>query len=184
MSCCNCVRILSGEDLKRILQKRRLTLDEYLQFLASIEESTSTFRDQQQTAFKAERESWKELGLAEYVSEHETAKASEEDELPLERSAVRCSMPGSVWKVLVEPGQEVKKGETLIIEESMKMEFTQPSPCDGFVSAIFVKPGDEVHAGQLIVGIVKERKWRWQSMITVDYPRELTIDWLREQLYQ
>ena len=132
-------------------------LDEYLQFLASIEESTSTFRGQQQTAFKAERESWKELGLAEYVSEHETAKVIEEDELPAGAVAVRCSMPGSVWKVLVVPGQEVKKGETLIIEESMKMEFTQPSPCDGFVSAIFVKPGDEVHTGQLIVGIVKEK---------------------------
>ncbi len=60
-------------------------LGEYLQFLASIEESTATFRDQQQTAFKAERESWKELGLAEYVSEHETAKVIEEDELPAER---------------------------------------------------------------------------------------------------
>ncbi|MNE32861.1 Glutaconyl-CoA decarboxylase subunit gamma [compost metagenome] len=62
-------------------------------------------------------------------------------------------MPGSVWKILVQPGDEVKKGETLLIEESMKMEFSQISPCDGIVSSIHVSPGDEVHAGQLVIGL-------------------------------
>ncbi|MCR8631641.1 urea carboxylase [Paenibacillus radicis (ex Xue et al. 2023)] len=129
-------------------------LGEYLHFLESIEESTEVFRKQQQAAFNAERESWKALGLAEYVSESESAKVSVEDELPPGASAVRCTMPGSVWKVLVSPGQQVKKGDTLIIEESMKMEFPQQAPCDGTVSSVFVNPGDEVHAGQLIVSLV------------------------------
>ncbi|NBD23382.1 urea carboxylase [Paenibacillus glycinis] len=133
-------------------------LSDYLAFLASIEESADAFVSAQQAAFQAERESWKALGLAEYVSENESAKSSEEDELPANAVGVRCSMPGSVWKVLVEPGQAVKKGETLIIEESMKMEFSQTAPCDGVVSAIFVKPGDEVHAGQLIVSLVQENE--------------------------
>ncbi|MBM7563260.1 urea carboxylase [Paenibacillus sacheonensis] len=131
-------------------------LGDYLTFLASIEESTEAFADVQQAAFQAERERWKEMGLAEYVSESEAPKAAEEDELPAEAVGVRCTMPGSVWKVLVEPGREVKKGDTLIIEESMKMEFSQTAPCDGFVSSVFVKPGDEVHTGQLIVSLVKE----------------------------
>ncbi|REE81171.1 urea carboxylase [Paenibacillus taihuensis] len=132
-------------------------LGDYLKFLASIEDSAEAFREVQQTAFTAERESWKAQGLAEYVSEGADAgKETAEDELPEGTIPVRCSMPGSVWKVLVEPGQEVKKGETLIIEESMKMEFNQTAPCDGVVASIFVKPGDEVHAGQLIVGLVKE----------------------------
>jgi urea carboxylase len=48
----------------------------------------------------------------------------------------------------------VKKGDTLIIEESMKMEFRQQAPCDGYVSAIFVKLGDEVHTGQMIAHIM------------------------------
>ncbi|MDF2962775.1 MAG: uca [Paenibacillus sp.] len=129
-------------------------LGEYLKFLESIKESTEVFRNQQQAAFKAERESWKALGLAEYVSESDSAKVSEEDELPPGASAVRCTMPGSVWKVLVSPGQQVKKGDTLIIEESMKMEFPQQAPCDGTVSTIFVNPGDEVHTGQLIASIM------------------------------
>ncbi|WP_219837426.1 urea carboxylase [Paenibacillus sp. R14(2021)] len=131
-------------------------LSEYLAFLSSIEDSTETFRNMQQTAFKAERESWKALGLAEYVSESDSARSAEEDELPAGTVGVRCTMPGSVWKVLVKEGQPVKKGDTLIIEESMKMEFSQTAPCDGVVSALFVKPGDEVHTGQLIVGLVME----------------------------
>lgn len=128
-------------------------LGEYLQFLESIKESTEAFRKQQQAAFKAERESWKALGLAEYIPEHEPAKVLHEDELPEGTVAVRCSMPGSVWKVLVSPGQKVKKGDTLIIEESMKMEFQQQSPCDGRIFSVYVNPGDEVYAGQLIAAI-------------------------------
>ncbi|SFI33856.1 urea carboxylase [Paenibacillus sp. UNC496MF] len=131
-------------------------LGDYLAFLASIEDGAAAFAGTQQAAFRAERERWKALGLAEYVSESEAAKPAEEDELPDGAVGVRCSMPGSVWKVLVNPGQAVKKGETLIIEESMKMEFNQTAPCDGYVAAVFVKPGDEVHAGQLIVGLVQE----------------------------
>ncbi|MFC4777196.1 urea carboxylase [Paenibacillus sp. GCM10023252] len=133
-------------------------LGEYLQFLQSIESSADAFRSTQQAAFQAERESWKELGLAEYVSEQEQALPAAEDELPEGAVAVRCSMPGSVWKVLVEPGQRVSKGETVMIEESMKMEFNQLAPCDGIVTSLFVRPGDGVHAGQLIAHIVKEQE--------------------------
>lgn len=132
-------------------------LGEYLDFLDSIGESTEEFRETQQAAFRAERESWRDLGLAEYISEHETAEPSEEN-LAEGAEAVRCTMPGSVWKVLVAPGDEVRKGDTLIIEESMKMEFPQAAPSDGFIESVHVSPGDEVHAGQLIVSITKEKR--------------------------
>ncbi|CAK4865196.1 unnamed protein product [Aphanomyces euteiches] len=130
-------------------------LGEYLQFLTSIKVGTEQFREQQQASFQQERESWKALGLAEYVSEQEPAKASQEDELPAGAAPIRCTMPGSVWKVMVIEGQAVRKGDTVIIEESMKMEFIQQAPCDGYITSVYVKPGDEVHAGQLIAGIMK-----------------------------
>jgi urea carboxylase len=130
-------------------------LGEYLQFLSTIEESTQTFRDTQQAAFQGERESWKALGLAEYVSEQVPALERVEEEVPEGAASVRCSVPGSVWKVNVSPGQEVKKGDTLIIVESMKMEFSLQAPCDGHVHSAYVKPGDGVQAGQLLVSIMK-----------------------------
>ncbi|CAM3251737.1 urea carboxylase [Paenibacillus lupini] len=131
-------------------------LGEYLQFLSSIEESAGQFRNQQQQSFNEERERWKELGLAEYVSEQDSSKPVSDEELPSDVDAMKCSMPGSVWKVLVNPGDTIKKGDTLIIVESMKMEFSQNAPFDGVIHSVHVKPGDSVNGGQLIVGISKQ----------------------------
>ncbi|WP_138754698.1 urea carboxylase [Paenibacillus sinopodophylli] len=128
-------------------------LGQYLKFLDEIEDSAAVFKEKQQAAFQAERESWKELGLAEYVSEQESARMEQEEELEEGASGIRCTMPGSVWKVLVQPGEQVKKGDTLIIVESMKMEFSQQASCDGVVCSVHVEPGEQVHTGQLIVGI-------------------------------
>ncbi|MBW5444652.1 urea carboxylase [Cohnella sp. CFH 77786] len=138
-------------------------LGEYLAFLESVEDSAESFRYRQRAAFEAERESWKALGLAEYVSEQEPAQTGEEAELHSDAVAVRGAMPGSVWKVLIEPGQRVKKGDKLAILESMKMEFLQLAPCDGVVSSVHVRPGDQVHAGQLLAGIAKESEVEVES---------------------
>ncbi|GFN33997.1 urea carboxylase [Paenibacillus xylaniclasticus] len=130
-------------------------LGEYLKFLDSIKDSTEQFRTRQQAAFKAEKDNWKRLGLDEYISEQEVVEASEEEELPEGTVPVLCSMPGNVWKVIVEPGQQVKKGDVLIVEESMKMEFPVLAPCDGTIYSVNVKPGDGVHAGQRLAAITK-----------------------------
>ncbi len=139
------------------IQETTFNLGEYLQFQESIKENVELFRSKQQAAFNAERESWKALGIAEHIGE-ESNNVVEEVEIPKGATPVLCTMPGSIWKVLVEPGQYVEKGDTLIIEESMKMEFPQSSPCDGYVADIYVKPGDSVQAGQLIVSIFNETK--------------------------
>jgi urea carboxylase len=132
-------------------------LSDYVTFLESIKESADTFRTTQQAAFHEERERWRDLGLDEYISEHEVTETTEEI-LPEGVEAVRCTMPGSVWKVLVSKGEEVKKGDTLIIEESMKMEFPQLAPYDGFIHSVHVSPGEEVHGGQLIISMTKEKR--------------------------
>ncbi|MFD2615476.1 urea carboxylase [Paenibacillus gansuensis] len=133
-------------------------LGEYLAFLDSITDSAQEFRTAQQEAFREERENWRRMGLAEYVSEQEQEAPPAEDELPEGTAAIRCIMPGSVWKVLVEAGQRVRKGEKVAILESMKMEFPQVAPCDGIVSSIHVEPGDLVHGGQLIAGITEDEE--------------------------
>lgn len=129
-------------------------LGEYLAFLGSIKDSTAEFRDRQQEAFRAERENWKKLGLAEYISEQDHAEPEAEQELPPGAVAVRSDMPGSVWKILVEPGQLIREGDTLVIQESMKMEFNQKAVSSGKVAAVYVQQGETVQAGQLLVSIV------------------------------
>ncbi|WP_274649302.1 biotin carboxylase N-terminal domain-containing protein [Paenibacillus humicola] len=137
------------------IEETTFDLGDYLRFLDSIEENAREFRDKQRHAFREERERWKALGLAEYVSEQEPPKPQQEETLPEGAVAMRCSMPGSVWKVLAKPGQQVKKGDPIMIQESMKMEFMQQAPCDGEVIAVFVNPGDGVQPGQPVAYIRK-----------------------------
>lgn len=136
------------------IEETTFDLGEYLEFLDSIEESTAEFRDRQQHAFKEERESWKRLGLAEYMSEQDHAQPEVEQELTPGTVAVRSDMPGSVWRIMVTPGQQINEGDTLVIQESMKMEFNQKATSSGTVEAIYVAQGDTVQAGQLLVSIV------------------------------
>jgi 3-methylcrotonyl-CoA carboxylase alpha subunit len=56
-------------------------------------------------------------------------------------------MPGKVVAVLAAGGQEVKKGEPLVIMEAMKMEHTIAAPADGVVEEILYQVGDQVADG-------------------------------------
>ena len=60
-------------------------------------------------------------------------------------------LPGSVIKVLVAEGQAVKKGDTLLTLESMKMENTIAAECDGTVKQVAVKAGQTVMQDDLLV---------------------------------
>jgi propionyl-CoA carboxylase alpha chain len=60
-------------------------------------------------------------------------------------------MPGSVVRVLVEPGAAVTKGDALVVLEAMKMEHTVASPSDGTVGEVRVTAGQQVDAGSVLV---------------------------------
>ena len=62
-------------------------------------------------------------------------------------------MPGLIVKIPVSEGQEVKKGDVLVILESMKMQNELKSPRDGKVTRIQVKPGDSVEQRQTILSV-------------------------------
>ncbi|WEF35993.1 biotin/lipoyl-binding protein [Pseudoduganella chitinolytica] len=56
-------------------------------------------------------------------------------------------MPGKVVAVLAKEGQDVKKGEPLVIMEAMKMEHTIAAPHDGTVDEVLYAVGDQVTDG-------------------------------------
>lgn len=60
-------------------------------------------------------------------------------------------MAGTVWKVLVKPGDKVAAGTDVLILESMKMEIPITAESDGVVKAVKVKEGDFVGDGDLVV---------------------------------
>ena len=64
---------------------------------------------------------------------------------------VKSPLPGSVIKVLVAEGQAVKKGDTLLTLESMKMENAIMAEQDGTVKQIAVTPGQNVMQDDLLI---------------------------------
>ena len=64
---------------------------------------------------------------------------------------VKSPLPGSVIKVLVSEGQAVKRGDTLLTLESMKMENAIMAEADGTVKQIAVTPGQNVMQDDLLI---------------------------------
>ncbi|MGO4887923.1 pyruvate carboxylase [Anaerobacillus sp. MEB173] len=68
---------------------------------------------------------------------------------------IGASMPGTVLKTLVVKGDQVKKGDHLMITEAMKMETTVQAPFDGIVKAIHVSSGEAIQTGDLLIELTK-----------------------------
>ncbi len=63
---------------------------------------------------------------------------------------IPAGLPGTVFKISVPVGAAVKKDQTILILEAMKMEIEVKSPSDGVIKSIDVKVGDAVVNGQTI----------------------------------
>jgi acetyl/propionyl-CoA carboxylase alpha subunit len=68
-----------------------------------------------------------------------------------EQAAITAPMPGTVIRVLVEPGARVTARQQLVVLEAMKMESPLVAPYDGTVKAVHVAEGDRVAGGALLV---------------------------------
>ncbi len=62
---------------------------------------------------------------------------------------VKLDTGGSVWKVLVKPGDEVSEGQTLFIMEVMKMEVAYDAPRAGKITLLNINEGDVVEEGMV-----------------------------------
>ncbi len=60
-------------------------------------------------------------------------------------------LAGNIWKVHVQPGQQVQEGDVLIILEAMKMETEVRAPRTGTVGSVSVKEGDSVVVGDTLL---------------------------------
>jgi urea carboxylase len=146
---------LEGKSTVKI-EQTTFRLKDYQAFLAENAEPIAAFKSRQQAAFEAERARWQQSDQEGAANSSGTDDSQEGDTvLPPGTTAVESPVPGSVWKVLVEPGKAVSEGETLIIVESMKMEMAVPSPASGIVQEVRCTEGKPVSLGQTLV-VLKE----------------------------
>jgi len=63
---------------------------------------------------------------------------------------IKALLPGSVWKIVANPGQSVNEGDVILILESMKMEIDVIAPKGGVIQSINVATNDKVVEGQIV----------------------------------
>lgn len=68
-----------------------------------------------------------------------------------EQNYISTPMPGKIVKILVEEGQEVKAGDTLVVVSAMKMESEYKVATDKTVTQILVKEGDNIDGNQPLI---------------------------------
>ena len=74
--------------------------------------------------------------------------------LQIARAAYQPKLPKALkGAVKVKEGDAVKRGQTLMILEAMKMETPITAPVDGIVSEIHVKAGQRIESGDLLMVI-------------------------------
>ena len=112
--------------------------EEYLllELLPSV--ANGFLRKQREAEFNARQAAEKAAAPAEEVVEEKME--------PITGEVLSGPMPGTILEIDVAPGDAVKKGQKLLVYESMKMENDVEAEHDAVVKRIFVKPGDRFAA--------------------------------------
>ena len=128
---------------------------DYRAFLDANAAEIARFRETQRAAFEGERRDWVARGLDTYVPEDTVDRGAAVVALPPGTHAVEAPVPGNVWKVLVEVGNRIAAGQTLVILESMKMELEIAATFAGTVAEIRCTPGKPVAGGAIVIVVAE-----------------------------
>jgi urea carboxylase len=137
------------------ITNERFRLADYRRFLADNSDGIAAFKATQQKAFEEERARWEASGQAVFV-EREPEPEAGENALPAGGQAVPSPIPGSVWKINVEPGDRVSAGDVLIVVEAMKMEIEVKAPTAGLVHELRCGEGRAISLGQTLAVLMPE----------------------------
>lgn len=88
-----------------------------------------------------------------WTIEVETAERARRPRAPAGAEGLSAPMPATVIRILAEPGKDVRRGETLLLLEAMKMELPVRAPRDGRVKAVHCQPGELVQPGVTLVDL-------------------------------
>ncbi len=104
-------------------------------------------------AFDAEGRLHLEVDGAQAVVADLTMQPAQTREAAAGSGRITPPMNGRVVAVLAEAGAQVKRGQGLIVLESMKMEHTLAAPCDGVLAELTCAVGEQVAPGKLLARV-------------------------------
>lgn len=95
-----------------------------------------------------------EMSAAPVQAAPKAAPAAKPAAPKAEGTDVATGTAGKVWKIVTSEGDEVKKGDNILILEAMKMEIPVVAPVDGKIAQISVSEGESVESGQVVAVLV------------------------------
>ena len=133
------------------VEESEFRLADYRAFLAENAASIRTFETQRQAAFDEERAQWQRSGefdrVTDLADDGAGAAAPAAIEVPEGADVIEAPFGGSVWKLLVAPGDTVKAGDVIAVIEAMKMECPLESPASGTIAALYMQERQSVQPG-------------------------------------
>lgn len=138
------------------IEDTEFSLSDYQNWLGEIDESLGEFKAVREQAFEEELQRWRDDGQFTFDSPAANENAKEMDDIPEGTAPIDSSISGNVWKIEVQVGQSISKGQSLLVLESMKMEIAIQAQEAGTVEKILVKTGQDVQAGQCLIWLRQE----------------------------
>jgi urea carboxylase len=141
------------------VEESTFRLADYRAYLADHADSIADFESARQAAFDAERTAWEESGEFDRVSDllaaDSCAGAAVVIDVPAGADLIEAPFGGSVWKLLVAPGDEVAEGDVIAVIEAMKMECPFESPASGTVEAVYIAESQSLQPGAPMLALRK-----------------------------
>ncbi len=139
------------------IEAETFRLKDYRAFLAANHDGIDAFQVRRQAAFDEERAAWErqgEFARVEALSSVDTGSADAGPvDVPDGAEVIEAPLGGSVWKVLVQPGDRVEKGAVIAVIEAMKTECDINSPAAGVVQRVYAEERQAIAPGAPIIAL-------------------------------
>ncbi|AUW59909.1 urea carboxylase [Sphingobium sp. SCG-1] len=140
------------------VEQSEFRLADYRAFLADNADSIANFEAQRLAAFNEERAEWQRSGefdrLTDLAGNSETdGTAAASIDVPEGADLIEAPFGGSVWKLLVAPGDQVKAGDVIAVIEAMKMECPLESPGSGTIAALYMQERQSLQPGTPLLAL-------------------------------
>jgi urea carboxylase len=141
-----------------VIEPTMLRLSDHRALLAANRPDIATFEARRRAAFDRERADWEQSGefarVEALVAEPAPASEGTPSVAPPDGSElVEAPLGGSVWKMLVAPGDRLEKGATFAVIEAMKAECAVASPAAGLVTAVYARENHAISAGAPLIAL-------------------------------
>mgnify|MGYP001115449590 FL=1 len=120
--------------------------------------SIASFEAHRQAAFDEERTQWERSGEFDRITDlAEGSDAGSVDngaiEVPEGSDLIEAPFGGSVWKLMVAPGDTVEAGDIIAVIETMKMECPLESPGSGTIAALYMQERQSLQPGSPLLAL-------------------------------